>query len=140
VRVEQNQIAGANLMSKGRPSTYTPARCDQLLKLMAEGLSITAAAGAMGVHRDTLYEWSRRHPEFSDALKKGVAVRLLKLERELLTARDGPTVTARIFALKNAAPHEWREKQHIGHDVGAESPLAQLARELAGTAIRPKEN
>lgn len=108
-------------MPAGRPSDYKPEYGREIINLMATGLSITAAAADLGFHRDTIYEWSKQHEEFSDALKLARAKRVLSLERELLAASEGPRVTARIFALKNADPEEWREKvvnEHTGKDGG----------------------
>jgi len=106
----------------GRPSAYKEAYCAELVSLMATGLSLTAAMAELGFHRDTAHEWAKNHPEFSDAMKKGQAKRTLFLERSMLGSTSGPEVTARIFALKNSAPEEWREKQqleHSGPDGGA---------------------
>lgn len=49
--------------------------------------------------------------EFLDSVKGGKGLRLFKLEGDLLLAPDGPTVTGRIFALKNADPAEWSDKR-----------------------------
>lgn len=88
---------------------------------MGEGYSKTAVAGHLGVTRQTIHNWCKTHPEFFDAIKRGEAGRTFKLERDLLTAKDGPTVTSRIFALKNAAPEEWKDKHQAeitGKDGG----------------------
>lgn len=69
-----------------------------------------AAAGHIGVCYDTLRAWQDEHPEFSQAVKEGQALRTIFLEDGLLSAESGPQVTSRIFALKNAAPEEWRDK------------------------------
>lgn len=108
-------------MPGGRPSEYKPAYCDELVELMGAGLSLTAAMAELGFHRETALEWAKRYPEFSDALKLGKAKRTRILEEQLLAADQGPRVTARIFALKNAAPDEWADKvvqQHTGPDGG----------------------
>lgn len=42
---------------RGRPSVYYPARCDEIIAIMSEGYTVTAAAGIMGVSRLTLYRW-----------------------------------------------------------------------------------
>lgn len=94
----------------GRPSLYTPDMGERVIAIMREGLSITAAAGEIGISRDTIYAWAKENPAFSDALNLGRAARVSTLERQLLTMEAGPMVTARIFALKNACPEEWREK------------------------------
>lgn len=100
-------------MPAGRPSTYDPSFCEVIRDLMAQGYSKTAAAGSLGVSRQRLIDWAEANPEFRDAIKDGEAARTFKLEQDLLEAPDGPTVTSRIFALKNAAPHEWADTQKI---------------------------
>ncbi len=84
---------------------------------MATGLSLTAFAGGIGVSRETVNNWQHEHPEFLDAVKAAKAARTRALEMQMLSFENGPAVTARIFALKNADPDEWREKQHIEHST-----------------------
>lgn len=107
------------MMPAGRPSEYKPGYGDEIIALMATGLSLTAAAADLGFHRDTIYEWARQHAEFSDALKLARGKRVLQLEKELLSSEVGPKVTARIFALKNADPEEWRDKHEVTGADGA---------------------
>lgn len=95
----------------GRPSEYDPAYCDGVVEFMGQGYSLTAYAGEISHHRETLLEWGKVHPEFSDAVKRGQAARTKCLEEGLLGSDIGPRVTARIFALKNAAPDEWADVQ-----------------------------
>tara|TARA_R110002074_G_C12558458_1_gene667629 strand:- start:25531 stop:25965 length:435 start_codon:yes stop_codon:yes gene_type:complete len=105
----------------GRPTAYLPEYCDLIIDAAKAGLSLTAFAGQIGVCRDTLYEWRDQHSEFSDAIKKHRAARVLYLETSMLGAEAGHSVTSRIFALKNACPEEWRDKQeheHTGKDGG----------------------
>lgn len=97
----------------GRPTDYNPAFGEQIVTLMADGLSLAAAAAELGIHRQRVYEWKERHPEFADTISLGMAKRQLFLERRLLSAAEGPIVTSSIFALKNAAALDWREKQEI---------------------------
>lgn len=94
----------------GRPSKYKPAFCTEIIELMGQGYSLTAAASQIGVHKMTVYQWEKDIPEFSDAIKLARGKRLFKLENDLLGAKDGPTVTSRIFALKNADRDEWTER------------------------------
>lgn len=95
----------------GRPSKYEPEYCGILIEAAREGLSLTAFAGMVEVARSTINEWMAAYPEFSEAVKRHASIRTLTLERGLLASDMGPRVTARIFALKNAAPDEWRDKQ-----------------------------
>jgi hypothetical protein len=102
----------------GRPSKYSPAYCDEIIAAGEQGLSLTAAAGIIGVARSTINEWMDEYPDFSEACKKAQSKRTLFLEKGMIDpAATGPMVTARRFALANAAPEEWREKvtqEHTG--------------------------
>jgi transposase-like protein len=124
----------------GRPTDYTEEAGARLIQAMTQGYSITAAAGVLGVHRDTIYEWAERHPEFSDALKKGKARRVFKLETDLLHTTDGPTVTARIFALKNAAPEEWREKLTVEKRTDPDDPFLAFLKQISGRTLQPVDD
>lgn len=112
-------------MPAGRPSKYDPSYCDLVIKVMGEGLSLTAFAGEIGVARQTIDEWRSVHPEFSVACLKGQAARTRYLEKGMLqTDMPGPAVNARRFALANAAPEEWREKQQLEHTGAEGQPLS----------------
>lgn len=58
-------------MAIGRPSKYKSEYCDVVTKLMKKGHSKLFVAGNLGISRDTLYEWCRHYPEFSDTIKVG---------------------------------------------------------------------
>jgi hypothetical protein len=105
-------------MPGGRPTKYDPAMCEAVEAFMGQGYSRMAAAGHIGICYATFREWVELHPEFSAAVKRGQAVRTVFLERGLLDAETGPQVTSRIFALKNAAPDEWRDKTETQHSGG----------------------
>lgn len=96
----------------GRPSSYKPEYCEQLREHMAGGLSFDSFAALCGSHIDTLYEWAKKHPTFSDAKKHGQALSLRFWEQ---TGLDGITgkiqyfnASAWIFAMKNR--FKWRNE------------------------------
>ena len=120
------------------PADYTLDACNILVALMATGLSLTASAGAMGVSRTTIDVWIKQHDEFREAVSRGKAVQVLAHEMQMLASEKTAVVSARRFALLNAAPDEWREKQTADPDTSEKSPLRQLAKELMNTAIRPR--
>lgn len=111
----------------GRPSKYDPRFCEMVLTAAERRLSLTAFAGWVGVSRDTISEWMSVHPEFSYACKLHASARTYALENGLFTAESGPQIAAHIFALKNAAPQEWRDKQQV--DVNVNLTIADLVRE-----------
>jgi transposase len=100
----------------GRPSDYKPEYSEQVIEAArAQGLSLTAFAGLIGVSRDTVYEWIKRHSEFSDACSRAKSARVLWWELKLGRSRKGAETTASIFALRNAAPDEWRDVRYQEH-------------------------
>ena len=57
---------------KGRKTLYKKDYCDLLLKHMKDGNSYTSFAARVSVHIDTLYEWEKKHSEFSEAKKEAL--------------------------------------------------------------------
>lgn len=114
-----------------------------LLKLEAwarDGLTDEQIASNAGIATATLYDWKKRYPEISEALKKGKEVVDVQVENALLKRALGysyeekkvevseegtkitkiikeviPDTTAQIFWLKNRRPDRWRDKQDIEH-------------------------
>jgi len=101
----------------GRPTTYDEDLGEQILEIMQSGLSLAAAAAECGVHRQRVYEWEATHPEFGELVSLGRSKRQAFLERRLLAAVEGPVVTSSIFALKNAAGDDWRDKTEVKQTV-----------------------
>lgn len=92
------------------------------------------------VNIDTIYEWKKVHPEFSDVIKKGKdAFDSRQVETSLLKRALGYTRTVErvtkqgdvlpcieevppdpvscFFWLKNRNPERWKDKQEIDHRV-----------------------
>ena len=105
---------------------------------MGTGLSLTAAAGAMGICRATINRWMDAHEEFRDAVSRGKAARVFVLESQMLASDNTAVINARRFALINAAPEEWREKPAVDPDETAEIPIRLFAQQISGNAIRPR--
>lgn len=96
----------------GRPSKYSPAYCNEVIEFLAQGHSVTAFAGEIGVARSTVFKWAEEHQEFSDALKVGQAKATKFWEGILakVASEGGGNATAAIFGLKNRAPDDWSDK------------------------------
>ena len=54
--------------SGGQPEKYKPEYCEQIIKFMSKGKSLTAFSAKIGVTKKTVYNWEKRHPEFERAL------------------------------------------------------------------------
>jgi hypothetical protein len=113
-------------MPGGRPTKYQPEYCEEVLEAARGGYSLTAFAGMLEVDRGTLNEWMSVHPEFSKACKTHGAVRTQALEHGLLNTDIGARITARIFALKNAAPEEWQDRRQHEHSGPNGRPIETI--------------
>lgn len=104
----------------GRPSLYDPAFCDEAATFLADGYSVAALAGHLGVCTATVKNWMGEHPEFLAAVKRGQAGAVLwweKANRNLAMTGEG-NATACVFGLKNRASDEWRDKVETEHSGG----------------------
>tara|TARA_R110000868_G_scaffold116596_1_gene310189 strand:+ start:136 stop:585 length:450 start_codon:yes stop_codon:yes gene_type:complete len=54
----------------GRPSKYTADAPERIVQYGKQGMCMAEMACEFDVTRETLYEWARVHPEFSDSLER----------------------------------------------------------------------
>lgn len=111
----------------GRPSDYRPEYCDRVVEAMRAGFSLTAFAGIIGVARSTINVWMEAHPEFSEAVSRAKAARLLHWEEAAIrVAKDGGgpgSATLIVFGLKNMAPEEYADTAKVEHSGPGGAPL-----------------
>jgi hypothetical protein len=105
-------------MPGGRPTDYDPKYCEEIIQYFDQtpyeivsddkGRSIVNPrplptkerfAHSIGVHKDTLVEWSKVHPEFSAAYKKATQLQCEALSNGGLMGAYDKTMA--IFLLKN---------------------------------------
>lgn len=118
----------------GRPTSYIPQYADQMLeyfnveagkdvayegkdgepktaRVAVDFPTLAGFACKLGVHRETLLEWSKQFPEFSDAYK------MAKEHQERILVqnglKDGYHANFAIFTAKNVL--NWRDKQETEH-------------------------
>ena len=115
----------------GHPSLYDPSAHPRLVFWLAHaGLTLELIADEIGVHVDTVYEWQKVHPEFSEAIKSGKVTPDDEVEAALLRRAKGfkvtegnkekvvpPDTLACIFWLKNRRPAQWRDKHDVAQEV-----------------------
>ena len=125
----------------GRPSKYKPAYCAEVVDFLAQGYSVSAFAGEIGVAASTVKLWAKDIPEFSDAVKKGQAKAIAFWERatiKLAMSGEG-NATACIFGLKNRASDEWADMTKTDHTSsdGSMTPKPGLdASKLSAEVLR----
>jgi hypothetical protein len=98
----------------GRPTDYTPDIIAKLNKYLEEAIpqnmkipTVEGIALKLGISKDTLYEWAKIHPEFSDALGE-----LKMKQKEALVEIGifgGKEINATIVALLLKVNHEMVE-------------------------------
>ena len=97
----------------GRPSKFREEYCEMLIQHMAMGMTYTSFAGHpdVRVNVDTLYQWEKDNPQFSEAksiAKPASEYYMLELAHSQMI--DGKmNNTAWVFMMKNM--HGWRDKQ-----------------------------
>lgn len=125
-----------------------------LRDLARSGMTDEKIADEIGIATGTLYDWKKKYPEISEALKKGKniydakAVDALcdcvtgyyKEEDVIVKNADGsgsvkrvkkwypPNVTAIIFWLKNRKPSQWRDRHQ--QEVEIKKPVSESASEI----------
>ncbi len=119
--------------SRGRPSKYDPAFCDDIVEHCKDGSSITSFAASIDVCRDTVTEWAKVHPEFSLAVKRAKAHCGAWWEKTARTnaTEGGGNATLCIFGLKNMAEEDWRDKVENHHSGALQ--ITKVTREI----VRP---
>jgi hypothetical protein len=106
-------------MSKaGRKSLYKEAYCNEVISYLAEGHTLAAFAGHIGVDPSTVHDWVKAHPEFAAAHKIAKAKSLAFWEGQLIAAAKGENKGAPailIFGVKNRGAEYWRDVQSLEH-------------------------
>ena len=121
-----------------------------------DGLTQQQIADNLGINIDTLIEYKKKYPDFSEALKKGKEVVDIEVENAMLKRALGYTiriveqkidkfgvvhdcerdvhfpgdVTAQIFWLKNRRRQQWRDKVEYSNDGGEISKLDEILKEI----------
>jgi hypothetical protein len=98
------------------------------------GLTDEQIAHNMGIRRETLYEYKKRHPNIANALKKGKEVVDLEVENALLKSALSGNITAQIFWLKNRKPKIWRDKVQYENSLDEITKLDKILNEIKNEA------
>jgi transposase len=106
--------------SKGRPSEYDPKYIDTVLEYMSQGYSKEATAGAIGISKQTMYNWMQEYKDFMDAVLEGEVKSQLAWEKKAVDysvhTKDGKRLDSRIYALQMKNRFGWSDKKEISVD------------------------
>jgi hypothetical protein len=150
----------------GRPPRYDPDIHPKAAKaLCAKGATIAELAAAFDVAISTIWLWKTSHPEFIESCRLGLEAATDRVERSMFERAVGythdsvkiflpagaskpvyasylkhvpPDPRAGEFWLANRRPDRWKNKQSVAHNEAEDSPIRMFAKQLMGTAIRPR--
>ena len=118
-------------MPAGRPSKYDPSFCNEIEPLMSEGASITEIAAELGVVKSTIYEWIKEHPEFSNAIKKGVELSEAWWLKKGRINLENKEFNSTLWYMNMKNRHGWKDKQELSSDP--ENPIGVIERVIVKT-------
>lgn len=106
-------------------TTYKDWETDEKILLLQgwarNGLTNEQIASNMDIVVSTLWEWRKKSPKISNALKIGKDEADIQVENALYKAALEGNTTAMIFWLKNRRSKEWRDK--IQQEITTESAV-----------------
>lgn len=118
----------------GRPTAYRPEYCKEIVEFMSQGKHAIQFAARLGVAKQTVYDWTKAHPEFLDAFKRAQAASTnwwLELHQRKASGeqREGSDVLI-IQMLKVKDRDEFGEKQQLEIEQKPSSVVSKLSGEL----------
>lgn len=146
----------------GRPTGYRPEHAEKAYKLCLLGSTDAEMAAILGFNEDTIHEWKKRHPAFSESITRGkhdadanVAERLYKralgYSHEAVkiflpsgssepiyapyTEHYPPDTQAASLWLRNRQSAKWRDKQDHEHTGKDGSPLIPAENDRSKLAL-----
>lgn len=74
---------------QGQPTKYKKSMDAFFEENLGKGYSKEASSGLAGINPDTMYEWIKVHPSFSEAIKRGEALSIAFFEGLLISKAQG---------------------------------------------------
>ena len=126
----------------GRPTTYNPAYCEEVVALGKLGKSIEQICFDLNTPVRTLYEWRDRHPEFSQALEDAKAFEQAWWESQahayMVETKDGPKLNASLWSRSMAARFPKKYSERVKQEITGENG-APLLTGIQVTFVKPNE-
>ena len=102
-------------MPAGRPTKYDPSMCEIVVTLMAEGASRVEVCAELGICYETFQTYQEDHPEFSEAVKKGVQLCQAWWEREGRTNLKNKDFSYTGWYMNMKNRFKWTDRQEVEH-------------------------
>ena len=103
----------------GRPTKYRSAMCDAVVEMGKAGKTLTQMACALDITMETMNQWRKSKPDYSDAIKRALQHSLAHWEemgqQGCMGAIDGFNATSYVWQTKNRFPEAYRDKHEVEH-------------------------
>lgn len=114
--------AAADLLPRGRPTSYDPGYCELVINYGGQGKSRAWIAAQLGVVPATVDNWEKAHPEFLGAMTRAKVLEQQWWEdvgQTCLVMEVGKSFSQSTWSRSMAArfPKDWREKTEQLHDA-----------------------
>jgi hypothetical protein len=103
----------ANRRRRGRPTKYTPATVGKFCRAVADGLSYKMAAAAAGISHESVCQWQRQFPEFSERVQLAIAKAEIALVRSIRRTAAKGTWQAAAWLLERRDPERWGRRDRL---------------------------
>lgn len=112
----------------GRKPKYRREMCEIAKQSLADGYSKEATAGILRVNKDTLYQWIKDKPDFSDAIKQGEALSQRWWEDRGREACADGQINGTVWAMNMKNRFGWSDKQdlRVGGEIDHKHTVEQL--------------
>jgi hypothetical protein len=127
-KVKRKQRARTRKRTPGRPTKYNSKIAKTIFKHVSEGVSREGSASLAGINPDTLYDWQRKYPEFSDGLQRADAKFERAAIRSISRAGKRPRHwTASAWSLERKFPNRYGkiDRHVIGSKAMQVAPTAE---------------
>jgi transposase-like protein len=85
---EQSKQINANKRKRGRATLLNVALTKRICGLLAQGHTVSAVCGAVGIGERTFYDWREKHPHFSQATTRAIGESKIFLVEKLRCSDD----------------------------------------------------
>jgi hypothetical protein len=124
---------------RGAPNKRTPEIRERVLEGLRLGMSLDSASKYAGLHYDTLNEWRKADPDFSDAVEKARAVMEATMLALIQKSAVGGSWQAAAWKLERIFPEKYgRKYQPLAMVTESESSDKQPGK-VYTIAIQPAE-
>lgn len=106
-------------MPAGRPTSYKPEYCEEVIELGKQGKSLAQMCAHFDIARSTIDQWAEDNAEFSEALSRARVHMQAKLEEMGFAGLGSKDFNAAVWKVTMAARFrdDYTERKDVTHNV-----------------------